>query len=152
MLLTVANGAPVLAQRLLGVYGAWPIDGGHHLADGRPVLGPAKTWRGLLLSMLACAVMAPWLGLSWQLGASFALCSMIGDMASSFIKRRLGRPASSPVFLLDQLPECVLPVALLAAGLQLDLSHSVLVIVLFVMLERPLSWLLFRLTIRQQPY
>jgi CDP-2,3-bis-(O-geranylgeranyl)-sn-glycerol synthase len=34
---------------------------------------------------------------------------MLGDICSSFIKRRLGIASSHPVLLLDQLPESLLP-------------------------------------------
>src|SRR4051812_28167242 len=114
-LLTLANGAPIAAKDLLGDRYAWPVDGGLHFLDGRPLLGKSKSWRGLLVALGACSVAAPMLGLDWRLGVVIGLAAMIGDLASSFTKRRLDLKPSSRATGLDQIPESLLP-ALVAAG------------------------------------
>ena len=57
-LLFVANGAPVLATRVLDTAGDHPIDGGRRFLDGRPLFGPSKTWRGLGVALLASTLAA----------------------------------------------------------------------------------------------
>src|SRR5690606_30812914 len=108
-LLGAANGAPVVAAKLLGARFGRPLDGGWRFVDGRPLFGPSKTWRGLVVAVAGGAVVAVPLGWSWQLGAGVALAAMAGDLISSFIKRRLGLPSSSMCLGLDQVPEALLP-------------------------------------------
>ncbi|MGB5179141.1 MAG: CDP-archaeol synthase, partial [Gammaproteobacteria bacterium] len=88
------------------------------------------------------ALLAPLLQLSMLEGASFALLAMLGDLCSSFIKRRLGFASSRSVPLLDQLPESMLPLW----GMQTVLGASVIemalavctFIVIDLLLSRPL--------------
>jgi len=47
-LLVVANGAPIIARELLGERGDWPLVFGWLFCDGRPLLGPSKTIRGVV--------------------------------------------------------------------------------------------------------
>jgi len=152
LLLIIANGGPILARRLLRRRLAWPVDGGHRFRDGRPLLGEAKTWRGILAALLLSALCAPLLGLSVTWGLLIGASSMAGDLLSSFIKRRLNYPPSSMALGLDQIPESLLPALLAAGELQLGVLDIVLVVVLFFLIELALSRLLFRMGIRKQPY
>jgi CDP-2,3-bis-(O-geranylgeranyl)-sn-glycerol synthase len=109
LLVITANAAPVVISLMLGQRWNAPLDGGLRLPDQRPLLGPSKTIRGLLASLLATALLAFLLGFSPVVGAGFASLAMLGDICSSFIKRRLGIASSRSVPLLDQLPESLLP-------------------------------------------
>ena len=113
LLVVIANVAPVVISLLMGRRWNAPLDGGHRLPDRRPVLGPSKTIRGVLSSVLATALLAPLFGFSPITGAGFASLAMLGDICSSFIKRRLGIASSRSVPLLDQLPESLLPLWLM---------------------------------------
>lgn len=60
--------------------------------------GKHKTWRGLLVALLAATALAPMLGLASLHDLLLGVLAMLGDLASSFIKRRLGlRPGSPPL-------------------------------------------------------
>ncbi len=152
LLLIIANGGPILARKLLRRHFAWPVDGGRRFRDGRPLLGEAKTWRGILAALLLSALCAPLLGLSVAWGLLIGAAAMAGDLLSSFIKRRLGYPSSSMALGLDQIPESLLPALLAAGELQLTIGDILLVVVLFLLVELALSRLLFRMGIRKQPY
>ena len=152
LLLALANGAPVLGKRLLGQAGAWPIDGGRSLKDGRRVLGKSKTWRGLLLGCLVPSVAAPWLGLTWRVGALFGVAAMAGDLLSSFIKRRVGVAASGRAPALDQLPESLLPLLVCRDALGLSFVEVLLCAAIFWGGNVGLSPLLHRLGVRDRPY
>jgi len=52
VLMTIANGTPILLARLMGNRLSQPIDGGVRFVDGRRLLGPSKTIRGLLFRSL----------------------------------------------------------------------------------------------------
>jgi len=152
LLALAANGAPVLGARLLGQRYAWPIDGGARFTDGRPLLGASKTWRGLLLSLLACAALAPLVGYSWQLGLTFAGASMTGDAASSFVKRRLDVPPSGRFIGLDQIPEALLPLVVCRTAFGLDWLSIAVLTALFIAGSLLLSQLAYRVGVKQRPY
>lgn len=152
VLLVVANGAPILARKLLKHRWYRPIDAGKLLASGAPLLGPSKTWRGLAASLCLTPVVALMLGLSAWLGLIFAALAMTGDLLTSFIKRRIGMPASSMALGFDYLLESLLPVAVLAPWFDLTLAEVALTVLLFMMLALVLSWGLYHLGIRKRPY
>jgi CDP-2,3-bis-(O-geranylgeranyl)-sn-glycerol synthase len=152
ILLMVANGAPVVATQLLGSRGAWPIDGGRRLWDGRPVLGSSKTWRGLAMATAAAAAVAALLGLPATTGAAVGAAAMLGDLASSFVKRRLDLGPGSRAPVVDQVPEALLPLLLCQHLLSLSLGEVLIATALFALLDVGLSPLLFRLGIRARPY
>lgn len=152
ILLIVANGTPILAWYLLGKCCNWPIDGGRLARDGHPLLGAAKTLRGVFVSLVATAAVAAVAGLSWSLGAVFAALAMLGDLLSSFCKRRLGLAPSSRAPGLDQIPEAALPLLGCAAALQLQGWHIPLLVGAFWLVDVVLSRLLYALHIRKRPY
>jgi CDP-archaeol synthase len=152
VLLGVANGAPVFATWLFGKRFGAPLDGGLKFPDGRPLFGPSKTVRGLVLSIACTTLAAALLGFEWIAGAGLAAASMLGDLLSSFIKRRLGLRAHSQAIGLDQIPESLLPLLLLRQHLGLGNGDIALIVTAFIVLELVLSRMLFRLHIRDRPY
>lgn len=152
MLLTAANGAPVLATRLLGERWSWPLDGGLTLADGRRLLGTSKTVRGFVASVLVTAAVGALLGLTWWLGALFGAASMAGDLTSSFVKRRLGIASSGRAIGLDQIPEALLPLLVCYGALGLEPLHVLLALVLFSVGSPLISPLMYRIGIRRHPH
>ncbi|MGO9673583.1 MAG: CDP-archaeol synthase [Methylocella sp.] len=152
VLVLAANGAPVLATRALGAWGAAPLDCGALWLDGEPLFGRSKTIRGLLSSLLAAAMVAPLLGLDWRVGALAGGAAMAGDLLSSFVKRRLKLPPHSMAPGLDQAPESLLPLIVCAAPLGLTLADVLVATLLFWIGELALSRALFSLKIRERPY
>jgi len=152
LLLLLANGTPVIAKKMLGPGLAYALDGGKNFIDGRPLFGASKTIRGIISSILVTSVGASLLGYSMQTGASFAAASLSGDLASSFIKRRLGLPPGSRAPGLDQLPESIFPLLFCWQTLGLDMPTAVTIVVFFLVAEIILSRILFRLNIRDHPY
>lgn len=152
ILLVVANGAAVAAKKLFGGAFAHPLDGGARFIDGQPILGPAKTIRGVVASVLVTSLCAALMGLGWKLGALIATFAMVGDLFSSFVKRRLHLASSSMAIGLDHLPESLLP--LLASRLLLPTSLLDIVagVTIFVVGAVILSPLLFKLNLRDQPH
>jgi CDP-diglyceride synthetase len=151
-LTALANGVPVLANRILGALGAAPLDGGVRLPDGRPLFGASKTLRGVVLGVLASTAGAPLVGLSWTIGLSAGAAAMAGDLCSSFLKRRLGRPPSSRASGLDQVPESLFPFLACLGALPLSLLDVAVGVAVFFVSEILLSRLLFKLRLRDRPY
>ena len=80
ILLMVANGAAVATKKLLGATFARPLDGGAPFVDGRPILGPAKTIRGIVASVVATSICASLMDLGWKIGtliAAFTVSTII---------------------------------------------------------------------------
>ena len=152
LLLLIANGAPILARHVLNSRFNLALDGGKKTSGGRPWLGPSKTVRGVLAAVLATTLSAPILGFSAGFGALFGALAMLGDLAASFIKRRLGLASSSQAIGLDQIPESLIPLIYSALILGLSWWSVVILVLAFWLSEILLSLLLFRLRIRQHPY
>lgn len=152
LLLITANGLPILARKWLGARWGSAVDGGRRAWDGRPWLGASKTWRGLLAAIAFTPLLALLLGLEARLGLYLALGAMAGDLCSSFLKRRLGIKPSGQALGLDQVPESLLPLLLVAPALALGAWDIVTLVVAFFLLELVLSRLLYVLHIRRRPY
>ncbi len=152
VLLGIANGAPILATKLFKNRLAMPLDGWLKLSDGRPLFGASKTIRGIVISIACTTVAAVILGFGWAVGATLAAASMVGDLASSFVKRRLGLKVHAQAFGLDQIPEALLPLLLLQSRLDLSGIDIAVLVAAFMLFEAVLSYFLFKLRIREQPY
>jgi predicted CDP-diglyceride synthetase/phosphatidate cytidylyltransferase len=151
VLLIVANSAPILARNLLGEQGNWPVDRGLAYRDGRPLLGPTKTLRGMLAAICATALVAPLVDINVVSGALFGFCSMLGDLVSSFTKRRLGIESSASVLGLDQGLEALCPLFVFRVWFDLKLADIFIISVAFFALNIVFSPLLHRLHIRSRP-
>ena len=151
-LLLAANGAPILGRILFGSHLDYPVDGRHRLADGQPLFGASKTWRGIGVALLITPLLAFLVALPPLLGVLIATLAMTGDLLSSFIKRRLRIEPSGMALGLDQLPESLLP--LIAAGwyYAMDWRAILGLALIFLVLELVLSRILYSLNIRKQPY
>jgi len=107
----IANAIPVIFG------GGMPVDFKRKFIDGERIFGDGKTWRGLfaglcfgsltgLLESQLCsfAVIPNSLCLDFiPLGFVLSLGTMIGDLAGSFIKRRMRMKRGHPSLILDQL-------------------------------------------------
>ena len=152
LLIVIANGTPVVAAALCGAWGARPVDGGRRWVDGRRLLGDAKTWRGMALALLAAGFGAVLLGLPALVGVIIGVAAMLGDLLSSFVKRRLGVPASGMALGLDQIPEALLPLLAVADRFALSWLTIAAIVAGFAIVELGLSPVFYWLGIRNRPY
>jgi CDP-2,3-bis-(O-geranylgeranyl)-sn-glycerol synthase len=107
----IANAIPVIFG------GGMPVDFKMKFIDGERIFGDGKTWRGLLAGLCfgsltgllesqlcSFAVIPNSLCLDFiPLGFVLSLGTMIGDLAGSFIKRRMRMKRGHPSLILDQL-------------------------------------------------
>lgn len=152
LILGAANFLPIIGRLLLGKRLAAPVDLGVKMPDGRPVFGPHKTWRGLAFSLAGTPVFSMILGFDPILGLKAAALSMIGDLAASFIKRRMGLESGAKATGLDQIIESALPLLVLRQEFYLEPGEVLLLVVAFMVLNITLSPILYRLKIRRNPY
>ncbi len=151
-LLAIANTAPIVGKRLCGARFAAPLDGGLLFFDGRPLFGPSKTFRGIVLAVLTASLCAPLIGLEWRTGAMIGSFAMLGDLFSSFVKRRMKRPSSSKATGLDQVPESLFPALACRNMLSLSAIDIVSCVLLFFVGEIVFARLFYRLGFRDRPY
>ncbi len=152
LLIGVANGTPVIVKKLLGDLWGYPLDGNRNFFDQRPIFGPSKTIRGIAFSMLLTAICAPLFAIPWIYGLIIAITAMVGDLFSSFIKRRSGKPSSSMALGIDQIPESLFPMIVAHYLLEVSWFGVFIVVVLFFVLELVVSKILYKLHIRNEPY
>ncbi|MHB8883794.1 MAG: CDP-archaeol synthase [Methylovirgula sp.] len=152
VLLALANGSPIIAKWIFHERFARPLDRNLKLRDGRPLFGPAKTMRGILVSLVITSACAPLLGISFAVGLLVASAAMAGDLLSSFVKRRLGILSSGRATGLDQIPESLLPLLACQPFLSLTAIDIMLGTAVFFLGAVVLSQVLFRLHVRDRPY
>ncbi len=152
LLLLLANGTPMVAAKVLGHRLAYPLDGNLRFVDGRPLFGRSKTVRGIVLSVLVTTAGALLLGLEWRIGSLVGAFAMIGDLFSSFCKRRLGLASSSPALGLDQIPESLFPLLASRSLMSLTMVDLAAGVVIFFVGEVLLSRLLYAMNFRERPY
>ena len=148
----VANAGPVALKRLLSHRCSMPVDGGLLMRDGRRLLGPSKTWRGVAIGILAPAYLSLLMNLPSGAGALVGASAMAGDCMTSFLKRRLGLAVSTMALGLDQIPESLLPAISMRAYVHLTALDIVMVVLIFFLGELASSRVLFRLGLRERPY
>ena len=99
----VANATPVFLRT------GHPLDFGKKFSDGRRILGDGKTWEGLLIGIwfgttVACVEAIVLNSLKYyEYGLLASIGGLLGDVISSFFKRRLGLERGAPLPLVDQL-------------------------------------------------
>jgi len=152
LLIIIANGAPIISRVLLSDGFNLAVDFGVKLPDNKRLFGSSKTWRGIF-SALAFTPIAAWLlGYLAETGLLVAVYAILGDLTSSFIKRRLAMKPSSMAPLLDQVPESLFPALMMMQTFRLTISSLLLLILIFVITELILSYTLFKWGIRKRPY
>ena len=92
------------------------------------------------------------MNLDWRIGATMAGMSMLGDLFSSLIKRRIHLQPHDQAFGLDQIPEALLPLLAVKVRFNLTGGDIAALIIAFIVLELVLTRILFRLKIRDRPY
>ena len=122
------------------------------MRDGRWLLGPSETWRGVAFAVIVAASLSPLMGLSWRAGALVGATAMAGDCMASFLKRRLGLAVSNMALGLDQVPESLFPAISMRAYVQLTAIDILIVVLLFSVGELALSRVFFRLGLRDRPH
>lgn len=152
VLLLAANGLPIIARKLLQEKFEYPIDFGLQLPDHHPVFGTSKTWRGVIVSITGTGILAYLMGFPIIVATRFGLYAMLGDLSSSFVKRRMGLPESSKTRGLDVVPESLFPLLMLHDYLSINMLELLIILGVFVFVEITLSPILYRLHIRKRPY
>ncbi|SFM45801.1 CDP-archaeol synthase [Thermodesulforhabdus norvegica] len=131
LFLSLVNLSPPLLAFFFGSKYDAPLDGGRKFWDGRPLLGPHKTIRGVLGGVVTGVFISPFFGWGILEGTALAILSMLGDLITSFIKRRANLPSGSVVIGGDQFLECVMPALFWKYKMNISLFYFVIAVTAF---------------------
>jgi len=145
------NGLPPLVAILMHGRFEKPVDGGRLCRDGHRLFGPNKTIRGVIAAIAGGILLTPLLGVPWWAGSLGGLLAMIGDLLSSFVKRRMQIDSGSSTFLLDQLFESLLPLLFLNLLLPLTLLQNITTLCIFTLMAYGSSRIWLHITERPLP-
>ena len=144
--------------------GKTSLDLGLKWLDGKPLLGKGKTIRGTAFSFTVGLVTAFWfqyffpgnaLGLSahyFRLAILLCAGTHAGDLAASFLKRRLNFESGKEVWLLDQLD--FLAGALILGSIYYipSLLEIALMVALTLVIHRASNWVAYKIKLKKVPW
>ena len=141
----IANSTPVV----LG--GGPPVDGGATWSDGKPILGANKTIRGSITEVLAGTIIGL---LQGNLVGGFAQSAgaILGDLISSFYKRRRDYPPGSSMPFIDQLDFIIMAVILSYPFQATDLVSALTIMVITVPIHYAVNYIAWLLKLKKNPW
>lgn len=145
------NGLPPLVAILLRDRYDRAVDGGKHWIDGRPIFGPNKTLRGIIAGSAGGTLLFPLIGQAWWVAGITGLLAMIGDLLSSFIKRRSALPSGRNVVVLDQLFETLFPLMFINLFHPLTFLQNICILALSIITAYTCSRIWIHITERPIP-
>jgi len=122
---------PPFLSVILGNKWNQPLDFNRRFWDGKPIFGTHKTIRGIVGSIIGATICAPAFGLSSMEGMMLASLGMLGDLITSFIKRRLDKPSGTIMPGLDQFLEGMLPLIVFERQHHIGLLAAIFVLTIF---------------------
>jgi len=161
-----ANMAPVICKRLKIL--SIPVDFDERF-EGQPILGKHKTYRGLFFGLLFAMVIAfvqfllsridffnklgildysRWYLIGFLLGAG----ALVGDLAGSFVKRRLNIKSGKPFIPLDQMDYSIGAVIFISFVKVLEIKTIFIIIILSFILHILVTRIAFYLKIRKEKW
>ncbi len=112
LLLLCINGIPPLLARFFPEAANGPLDNNRRFFDGYPIFGRHKTIGGFLCGILTGGIIGYLIGFSFALSLLAGLLGMLGDILTSFIKRRLRLAEGTELPIFDQAFEGGFPMLL----------------------------------------
>lgn len=140
-----ANAAPVA----LG--GGPPLDGGENWYDGKPFLGSHKTFRGTVVGILAGLVIGA-LQTNTIGGLAQGVGAILGDLLSSFLKRRWDVPPGDSSPLLDQLDFIVIAIILSFPFQNPTISQIILILIITVPIHYLMNYIAWLFKMKKNPW
>lgn len=160
-----ANASPLLVKNL--VKKRHPVDFGKSFIDGRRIFGDNKSWEGLVAGVLVGTavgvVLLPLYGCSpvelAVAGFIQGAGSMVGDLANSFLKRRLGLRPGAPLPVLDQASFMIASLVLIwltgvdrLVGVELGALEAFVAICAAMVLHPLTNYIAYVLKLKEVPY
>jgi CDP-2,3-bis-(O-geranylgeranyl)-sn-glycerol synthase len=140
-----ANATPV-------AFGGGPaLDGGEKWLDGKPFLGSHKTLRGSIAGIFA-GLLIGFLQGSALVGFAQGLGAILGDLISSFLKRRWDVAPGESFPLLDQLDFIIVAVLLSQPLVNSSVQAIIIIIIVTVPIHYLTNYLSWMLKMKDNPW
>jgi len=161
----VANASPLIVKNL--VSRRHPIDFGRTFIDGRRIFGDSKSWEGMLAGVLTGALVGVLLAPVFQgkyvetavSGLVQGTAAMLGDLANSFLKRRVGLKPGAPLPVLDQVSFVVAALIFVrllnldtAVGVRVGPLESAVILLLALVLHPLTNYVAYLMGLKEVPY
>lgn len=141
----VANSSPVV----LG--GGQPVDNGEPWVDGKPLLGKNKTIRGCLAGIMMGTIVGVIQG-NFIGGFLQATGAILGDLISSFLKRRYDYKPGSSMPIVDQLDFITLAVILSYPFQATNLVSVAIIMIITVPIHYGSNYVAWLLKLKKNPW
>ena len=147
------NGSCTLAELVKKRH---PLDFNKNLGKNR-ILGDGKTFEGVAIGLSVGALSSYIISLlvpTFIFTAGFMVSSftVIGDIVSSFVKRRLGKPRGSLWFPVDQYDFIVSSYIILSFYIKINFWAMLIFLVLTYFIHRGANLLAYRLKLKKVPW
>jgi len=127
------------------------VDGGALWTDGKPILGANKTIRGTITGVLAGTIIGILQG-NFLGGFAQSAGALLGDLISSFYKRRRDYPPGSSMPVIDQLDFIIMAVALSYPFQSTDLVSALTIMVITVPIHYGTNYVAWLLKLKKNPW
>lgn len=168
----VSNAAPVFAAAIPGLkkFNA-PIDGGRKIG-GHDILGPHKTWRGIIAGIIVSTVIL-WIqqlltaNFTWAefaagdvdyaslpvliLGPAFAIGALGGDAIESFFKRRIGIKSGKSWLPFDQLDYIIGSILVSLPFVTVSFVQYLWMVIIWFTVHLAASFIGYKLGLKKEP-
>jgi len=151
LIIIAANSAPPLLAAFCPRTCRNRIDCGMHWRDGRDLLGSHKSRDGVMAGFLAGSACGLLLGVPLLMATAAAASSMLGDLFTSFLKRRIGLADGGDVHLIDQVFEGAFPLLLARWFYDLSWQSFMAQLLLFCAAGLAGSWISRKLLLAGPP-
>jgi CDP-2,3-bis-(O-geranylgeranyl)-sn-glycerol synthase len=140
-----ANATPVTFG------GGPPLDAGENWFDGKPFLGSHKTLRGCIVGVLAGLLIGILQG-NILSGLTQGVGAILGDLISSFFKRRWDVAPGESYPLLDQLDFIIVAVILSQPFTKASLTEIIIILVITVPIHYLTNYVSWLLKMKENPW
>ena len=144
--------------------GKTPLDLNAKAWDGRPWLGKGKTFKGTfsgvfigtVAAVLIANLVPAWTAQIFEnyvlFGFMVSIGAVLGDLAGSFLKRRLNIESGKPTLLLDQLDFLTGGIILGSIFFVPSLLQIAAMIFLTLLVHRIANWIAFKAQLKEVPW
>ncbi len=146
------NISALLARRL--PLPETPLDFGFFIAE-KPLFGPHKTWRGLLIAIIVAGLVGLVLPYhNFTTGAFLGFSAMLGDLAGAGIKRRIGVASGMPCLPCDRIPDTLFPIvfAYVAGILPLSMLQCIILLIGNIFISKGANIVWYVLRLKEHPW
>ena len=140
-----ANAAPVV----LG--GGPPLDGGENWFDGKPFLGGHKTVRGCIVGIFAGMLIGLIQG-NLIIGLTQGIGAILGDLISSFFKRRWDVAPGDSFPLLDQLDFIIIAIIISQPFTRASFQEIILIVLLTLPIHYASNYVSWLMKLKDNPW